>query len=555
MLKHTVVSLSADASKVELRLVPNSHAPLDIDDILSLLSASEYKLLFPIHESIQKAVDEVNALGHQSAGKHELFFVIAERKDAQLKLSVSDDKMTAFMEVTAAWGGKALTLPDLLTSLKDAKIKKGLSKPKILAIVKRLELLAPGESFQGEIAFGTLPINGENAILSRKVALARERLLQPQEREDGTVDMRNLGEMITVKPGDILMVKIPATLGSPGFNVHGDILQQLPGKDLLLKAGEGAAIDPKDENKLIATVSGQPVETKTGMQVDDILQIKEVNVRFGHVNFKGSVLITGDVHEDMKVDATGDVTVMGFVDSGIVKAGGDVVVGKGIIGRLGKDHTLSTHVQAQGQICAQFVQYSTLKAEGDILVTKQLLHSHTTSGGQITIADPKATRGDLIGGIARAEKGIRAVAFGATAGTKTELYCAMSYNDLKQYVKDLDTSVKSLVVSSLEIEARLRKLPPKEQWQNDEAMVEQVKMMLEQKHLIAAERLKEEIEYDQLSKSVNNYFHDHFIKAEKQIYTNVELHIGDARQRTQRVHGLCAIKNVHNEVVFDYSHH
>ncbi|WP_404948457.1 hypothetical protein, partial [Shewanella sp. SG44-6] len=43
-----------------------------------------------------------------------------------------------------------------------------------------------------------------------------------------------------------------------------------------------------------------------------------------------------------------------------------------------------------------------------------MLHSHSTSGDTITVSDAQGKRGDLVGGIATAAKGIRAIAFGAT---------------------------------------------------------------------------------------------------------------------------------------------
>ena len=284
-----------------------------------------------------------------------------------------------------------------------------------------------------------------------------------------------------------------------------------------------------------------------------MLQIKDVDVRYGHVNFKGSVLITGDVHEGMEVKASGDVTVMGFVESASIEAQGDVIVSKGVIGRLIKEHELSTKIKATGQICAQFVQYSHLEALGNILVTKQLLHSNSTSGDTITVSDPQGRRGDLVGGIATAAKGIRAIAFGATAGTKTELFCAMHQGELKQELKELDDSIKGMVVAGLEIEARLRKLPPKTEWQSDAGMIEQVKMMLDQKNQMAEERIKEEVEYTQHLNEVEGYYNNYVIKAEKHIFTNVEIHIGAAFNRSQREHGPCIVKNVNQEVSFDYS--
>lgn len=196
------------------------------------------------------------------------------------------------------------------------------------------------------------------------------------------------------------------------------------------------------------------------MNVDDVLQLKDVDISTGHVTFKGSILITGDVHEGMIVKSSGDITVMGFVDSATLEAEGDVTVSKGIIGRQIKANEYSTNIYSQGQISAQFVQYSQLVAKGNILVTKQLLHSNTKTAGSLTVSDPSGRRGDLVGGVAHAEKGITAVVIGATAGTKTDVYCAMGQAELKQDLKLLDESVKAMVVASLDIEARLNKLPP-----------------------------------------------------------------------------------------------
>ncbi|MGZ9899508.1 DUF342 domain-containing protein [Shewanella gaetbuli] len=553
MLEANVAVFNADQSKVELRLTPNTHGPVSIESIEELLKQPDFAMLFPITPAIDKAVKEVNALCGQAPGDHELFFTIAERKDGDISISISEDKMHASMKITSAWGGKDIVLADVLNNLKSHKIKLGLSKPKIMALMQRLDILPPGESCEDEIATGKAPVNGSDAILTRKVPLARERLLQPQEREDGTVDMRNLGAQVTVKPNDVLMVKTPATLGTPGYNVQGDILHQVPGKDKPMQPGNGAAICPKDPNKLIATVSGQPVENRKGMQVDDVLQIKEVNVKFGHVDFKGSILITGDVHEGMNVKASGDITVMGFVDSASLQAEGDVIVSKGIIGRLIKDHELSTHIKAKGQICAQFVQYSDLQAEGAILVTKQLLHSYSQSGETITVSDEHNRRGDLVGGKATAAQGIRAVAFGATAGTKTELFCAMEQQSLKQSYKELNDSAKQLMVAGLDLESRLRKLPPKSEWQTDAGMIEQVKMMLDQKKQIEDERIKEEIQLTEIEAEIEGYYQRYFIRAEKHVFANVEIHIGPAQNKTQREHGTCTINNVSGEIIYDYS--
>ncbi|MGI2126549.1 DUF342 domain-containing protein [Shewanella oncorhynchi] len=553
MLDPELIELNSDKTKAELRLIPNVHGPVTHEDIMRLLSLPEFAALFPLESAITKTVTKINSLCNQDDGKFELYTTLAERRDGSIAIEISPDKMQASLKLTAAWGGKQIDLPEILTHLKKNNVCMGLSKLKIQALLKQLSTLKPGEICQSEIAQGKAPVNGLNAVLERKVFLARERLLQPQEREDGSVDMRNLGAMIVVKANDLLMVKHLATEGTPGYNIKGEVLKQKPGKDAVLQAGTGTAFHPKDPNKLIATVPGQPVETRTGMNVDDVLQLKDVDISTGHVTFKGSILITGDVHEGMIVKSSGDITVMGFVDSATLEAEGDVTVSKGIIGRQIKANEYSTNIYSQGQISAQFVQYSQLVAKGNILVTKQLLHSNTKTAGSLTVSDPSGRRGDLVGGIAHAEKGITAVVIGATAGTKTDVYCAMGQAELKQDLKLLDESVKAMVVASLDIEARLNKLPPKSEWQADAVMIEQIKMMLDEKNRIMDERTREELEFDTFKQEVEGYYEKYRIEVLKHVFLNVELHIGPANHRTAREHGTCCIANVNQEINFDYN--
>lgn len=553
MLDPELIELNSDKTKAELRLIPNVHGPVTHEDIMRLLSLPEFAALFPLEPAITKTVAKINSLCNQDDGKFELYTTLAERRDGSIAIEISPDKMQASLKLTAAWGGKQIDLPEILTHLKKNNVCMGLSKLKIQALLKQLSTLKPGEICQSEIAQGKAPVNGLNAVLERKVFLARERLLQPQEREDGSVDMRNFGAMIVVKANDLLMVKHLATEGTPGYNIKGEVLKQKPGKDAVLQAGTGTAFHPKDPNKLIATVPGQPVETRTGMNVDDVLQLKDVDISTGHVTFKGSILITGDVHEGMIVKSSGDITVMGFVDSATLEAEGDVTVSKGIIGRQIKANEYSTNIYSQGQISAQFVQYSQLVAKGNILVTKQLLHSNTKTAGSLTVSDPSGRRGDLVGGVAHAEKGITAVIIGATAGTKTDVYCAMGQAELKQDLKLLDESVKAMVVASLDIEARLNKLPPKSEWQADAVMIEQIKMMLDEKNRIMDERTREELEFDTFKQEVEGYYEKYRIEVLKHVFLNVELHIGPANHRTAREHGTCCIANVNQEINFDYN--
>lgn len=553
MLHPELIELGVDGKKAVLTIIPNTHGPLTEKDIVELLAFPDFSALFPLKETISKAVIQINQLSGTDDGQFEQRFEIAERRDAVISFEFSDDKMQASMTLTAAYGGQTITLKDILQNLKSQHIKLGLSKPKIELSLKQLADLLPGDECCNIIASGRLAVHGKAATIERKVMLARERLLQPQENSDGSVDMRNLGSVIMVKAGNALILKHPATAGVDGYNVFGDKLLAKPGKDIKLVAGEGTEFCANNPNLLIASVAGQPVETKNGMQVDDVLQIKDVNVGYGHVDFKGSVLITGDVGEGMVVKSSGDITVMGFVDSATLIAQGDVTVSKGVIGRQLKDNALSTTLKAQGQISAQFVQYSNLEATGNILVTKQLLHSHAKTKQQLIVCDASGRRGDLVGGKVEADKGVKVVAIGATAGTKTEIFCAMHISEHKHNLVQLKESIASMRVAVKNIEGQLGNLPPKTQWQDDEMMVEQVKGMLEEKRRIISTMREEETEFETTKQEVESYYKNYRIDALKHVFANIEIHIGGAFNRTQREHGPCCITNCNQEIDYDYS--
>lgn len=552
MLSPELIEISQDRSCVEFKIIPNRDGPINQEGITTLLSLPVFCNYFPLENIIEKSVKEVNEASGKDHGEFELYFKIAEKRDGVITLDIAKDKMSATMTLSSAWAGKQPNIQSVLQALKSENITMGLSKVQIEKLLKQLTQLKPGETCSDTIAVGKPAIDGKNALLDRKVPLARERLLQPQKKEDGSVDMHDLGSIITVKPGDLLMEKQPATPGEEGYDVQGTQLKPKAGKDCPFSAGDGAEISSANPNHLIATKSGQPVETKTGMQVDDTLNIKNVDVGYGNVDFKGSVLITGDVCEGMQVKATGDITVLGFADSATLNAQGDVIVSKGIIGRQLKEGELSSHISADGQICAQFVQYSQLNAKGDIVVTKQLLHSDTCTDARLTVSDDTGRRGDLIGGIAKAKHGVKAVVIGATADTKTEIFCAMNQEKLKEDLKALEESIRGLVVIKLDAEARVNKLPPKDEWQDDKTMVEQVNMMLEQKQLVTDELAKEEIEFDHIKQEVEGYYKNNYVEATKHIFTNVEINIGKAFNRTQREHSGCCVFNENSEIHFDY---
>lgn len=553
MLDTDLIKLSAEMTHAEVHLIPNIHAPLTASHIQELITHSPYRNFCPDEKSISAAVAFVNKLCGQETGADTCTFTVAEKHDAKLDITMSADKMQAKMCLTADWGGKEVTLDEVLAELKTQNIQFGVDSKVIISQLKTLKITPPGEQLESVIANGKPAIDGEDAYLERKVSLAKERLLKPQKRTDDTVDMRDLGKIVMVKPNDLLMVKVPAKQGVKGSDVQGKEIPAKVGKDIKLVPGKGTEFDPKSDLRLLATVVGLPIESNNGMQIDNVLTIKDVDVTYGHVEFEGSILITGDVQAGMHVKSSGDINIMGFVDSATLDAGGDITVNKSIVGHLMPDGSLSAKATAKGHISAQFVQYAELHAEFDITVVKQLLHSAVHTKRTLIVSDDGQRRGDLIGGEIHAEKGVKAVNIGATAGAKTAIYCAMREGDMKSTLAELTENISSVIELDTLLNNKIQQLPDKQAWANDPEMIAKIKHMLQQKNRVAAQRRDEEKEIEELQAELEKYFASNYIEVRKYLFENVELNIGNAKLKTQREYGPCHIFNRDRQIEFEFN--
>ena len=105
-------------------------------------------------------------------------------------------------------------------------------------------------------------------------------MLKPRLRDDGTVDMRDLGDVPTVKAGEKLMRKHPPTDGEKGIDVTWGLLAPKKGIDKPLKASRGSQVSDDDPELLVAAISGQPnlSENAMSMTVDDAVKVKAVDI-------------------------------------------------------------------------------------------------------------------------------------------------------------------------------------------------------------------------------------------------------------------------------------
>ncbi len=511
--------------------------------INELIKASEFSSLKVQTANIKNAVAELNStLKNLQANKkgRDITYQILERVDASISITIDTDEMGCSAEIITALGGVHLSARAILNAAQESGISKGFSKEELIKFAQMAAKEPAGSVIKAQIAWGKNPINGKDSCIKPLVESAQNRILKPKEQDDGSVDMRDLGDIICVKVGDPLAKKIPLTQGKAGYTVTGTPIDPVPGEDVTLTVGEGTTISPKNENVLLSTQVGLPRIIENGMEVDEVYQLKNVDISTGHVRFEGSVIIDGDVCEGMKVEATGDITIAGFVESAYLKAGGDITIGTGIIGKkhevdgLGvRDVLMSVEIEAKGNIFAKYCQYAKISCL-NLRIENQLMHSILDIDGKLWVGTEEKANGKLVAGYIKASESVHAGIIGATAGATTIITFEKRINDYKSQLDVLDEQIKAESAKTDELKAATNKLKalPKDKAQPDllKKVVTTYKFHAKKMGSLLTE--KESVE-----ELLQSYMQGVYVEATEKLYQSVELIVGDFHDRSRREYG------------------
>lgn len=368
--------------------------------------------------------------------------VVAEKRDATLEIEISDDQMSATATLHCAQGGEILTPESAKQQIETAGISQGLIDEHIEKLLGQQFESLPGSSNKAQIAKGKAPIAGKDGYLEKHVTTLAERMRTPKRNEDGSVDMRDFGKLASVKEGALLITRHLATLGTHGFNICGVEIEATPGKDCKLAAGDGTELDQKNNNLLKATISGVPVDNHNGMRVDDVFTIADVNVKSGHIDFDGSIIITHNVEPGMKVTANGDINVFGTVESAELRATGSIEIKQGCIGHQKADEQLSCVIHCKGNLEVSHAQYTYL-AGNNITINKQVSHCHIKAKNHLEIGVPKSKQGKLIGGKVLDCKTMNCGEIGTEKGAPTVVMLGQSAVRLKEKADEVFNKIRS----------------------------------------------------------------------------------------------------------------
>ena len=138
-------------------------------------------------------------------------------------LTLTKNKMKVLADYFPSSKGETINADDVMQKLESMGVKVGIKNDVINYICNSTKHMS-----SVIVADAIPPQVGEDARIEKYIDLKRPKTI---EREDGSIDFKNLGEVPFASKGQELYRKIPPTRGKPGMDVLGNEIQGLPGKD------------------------------------------------------------------------------------------------------------------------------------------------------------------------------------------------------------------------------------------------------------------------------------------------------------------------------------
>lgn len=269
--------------------------------------------------------------------------------------------------------GRSLKQEDLEQLLAEAGIVHGLDESMVASAREYIQ--------QGLKEFHTIPVAaGQECGPSQDGFLQFLIEIGPiagKLQKDGSIDFRERRVMVPVSEGEVLAMKIPASSGTPGMNVFGEVIESRPGKDIVVKTTGDVRFDP-ETNEVKATAGGVlSVVRGNVISVSSRQKIAgDIDFAIGNVESKNCLLIKGSVLPGFLVKADGDVEIGGTVSSATVESLANIVIKGGITGQ-------KTRVSADGDVDILFIEQGRIVCGGNCVVRKQAYYSTIHAGGDI----------------------------------------------------------------------------------------------------------------------------------------------------------------------------
>ncbi len=375
--------------------------------------------------------------------------------------TVDPDGMTARAVFYPGFEGASdLTFDEVIRDLNHMEVKRGICESQITEFLRTRTY---GREYV--IACGKAVREGKDGYVDYKFNVDLKPV--PKINEDGTVDFRNIENLNHVKKGDVVAVIVPEDKGDPGEDVFGRTVMPKHVRRVIFRHGRNLHIS-EDGLQLISDVNGHVTLENDKVFVSDVLEIVNVDVASGNIEYEGNVDVSGNVAVGFSVKATGDITIRGIVEGATIVAGGNITLIRGV---QGMNKAVLT---AGGNIVSKFIESAEMVTAGGNIESDSILHSKVVAQGKIIVS---GRNGLIIGGDVKATKLIEVKTIGNAMGTATVIGVGVDAN-MKKRIDTLKKELEQLGDSKIQLDQIMAVLRKKQMAQGK---LEPEKMELMQK--------------------------------------------------------------------------
>lgn len=353
------------------------------------------------------------------------------RVNVTANVMLAPDRMKGYISFNPPDSGRMMTLEEVLDVLSKNGIIYGINRTNLETIIKY-----PMYNEMICVAEGTPPVNGQNGKIEFYFDIKKN--TKPTILEDGRVDFRELNLIESAVQGQKLCTLIPPVPGIPGKTVSGTDIPSLEGKPVALPKGRNVSISP-DGMSLVSNINGQVSYLDGKINIFSAYEVPaDVDNSTGNINFVGNVSVRGNVLSGFVVEAGGNVEVWGVVEGAVIKAGGDIILRRGMQG-MGKGVLISG-----GDIIARYIENSNVEAKNNIK-SEAIMHSYVKCGNKLELSGKK---GLLVGGSCKVGKEITAKVIGSYMATVTDIEVGVDptirerYKSAKDEIATIETDLK-----------------------------------------------------------------------------------------------------------------
>ena len=435
--------------------------------------------------------------------------------DSTCRVEISPDGMKASIRITPPQRrGRHLELSDIISILKSHGIVLGFKEDKI-----RKMLFIDLYLKDTVAAEGVSPRHGLDSRIDYKINI-KKGAIHLREDSSGKVDFKNLNLVENVVSGQVLSEKLPAEKGKNGHNLFNHVVEARSGRDTDMSYGKGTLLS-NDGKYLMAETNGQVVISRGKISVEPIHRVLgDVGPKTGNILFLGSVVVYGSVLDNYEIKAVGNVEISGGVQKASVEAEGEILIHSGIQGGMIES--------SSGSVIAKFIQNAKISAFGDVAAGEGIIHSTVSAGGSVFCGGRRA---QIVGGVIRVAKELRARVVGSQAYTSTEISAGtdpkiiIQCEDIQKHLRDIANKISQTEKTVSTLTARrggaVRKFSTEQENMLQKAKESLVQLTEKQKELKEELAIfKEEIDMNKANGKIH---------VEKQLYPGVFVTIQGAR--------------------------